>query len=594
MAGAFLTCAVLALSAIWLHRYPAGIDLPQHANVLQILASYGDPRTSYGFYYERNFFTPYALAYLLGWPLAKIGGALFAVKVLLSIAVLALPLALHRWIRAIGGEAWLSLFGFVVAFGYAYHWGFLSMMLAAPISFAYLSVVEDLRRGDGWGRLVIASALGLLLFFCHGITWFVTMVVGGISLLAQRDARRITMRALHLLPIAVVFALWFFDHVGEGRGAISEWPNEVRIITLFSGLFVPFAAYVAAVAGFLVAVLLFAIGRPSLSARPARFAGLALALLGLLAVPERIFHTWLLGSRFVHYVHGFALGAFDFALAGRDLVRFRRVVFALVVLSLVVLHARLAVFQSELAGLRALQPLVPPGADLKLFPERGDSRAFGGGALGQVAAWIPADQGGLLENDSAIYFQLPLQRRRGAVRPTRYQYLVVRGTPSEARSAVGRAPTLVAQRGDFHLFEDSPPDIRVPGLDLVRYGQPLGTLRQGTSVAGKRLTVGGREFENGLGTCARSVIELRPAPTVRSLRGAVGIDDGAGVTAEAVFKILDANRRELWVSRTSSGRAAEPFEVSLEGLVGNVFLVVEPVRTIESAHVDWLELAAAP
>src|SRR5678816_3348916 len=34
--AAFLLCGVVAFGTIWLHRYPVGIDLPQHANLFRI------------------------------------------------------------------------------------------------------------------------------------------------------------------------------------------------------------------------------------------------------------------------------------------------------------------------------------------------------------------------------------------------------------------------------------------------------------------------------------------------------------------------------------------------------------------------------
>ena len=34
--AAFLLCGVVAFGTIWLHRYPVGIDLPQHANLCRL------------------------------------------------------------------------------------------------------------------------------------------------------------------------------------------------------------------------------------------------------------------------------------------------------------------------------------------------------------------------------------------------------------------------------------------------------------------------------------------------------------------------------------------------------------------------------
>ena len=100
---AFWLCAAFGLAAVWAHRFPAGVDLPQHANLFHIWASLGDGESGYPFFYEISWFTPYLLTYLLALPLTQIGGALFASKVLLSAAVLATPWLMGRWLKAGGG-----------------------------------------------------------------------------------------------------------------------------------------------------------------------------------------------------------------------------------------------------------------------------------------------------------------------------------------------------------------------------------------------------------------------------------------------------------------------------------------------------------
>ena len=77
----FAALAVLSLATIWAFRYPSGVDLPQHANIMRILADYTDPATGYAAFYERQFLTPYFVTYLVGLPFTKLFGALVGVKV---------------------------------------------------------------------------------------------------------------------------------------------------------------------------------------------------------------------------------------------------------------------------------------------------------------------------------------------------------------------------------------------------------------------------------------------------------------------------------------------------------------------------------
>src|SRR5262245_24163775 len=85
----FGICSVLALWAIWAHRYPAGIDLPQHAHLFRLWIDLraGDP-IEYRDLYRVELFTPYLLPYVVAYPLTKLFGALAAVKLLYTAAAI--------------------------------------------------------------------------------------------------------------------------------------------------------------------------------------------------------------------------------------------------------------------------------------------------------------------------------------------------------------------------------------------------------------------------------------------------------------------------------------------------------------------------
>jgi hypothetical protein len=596
LARAYAVCAVLALAAVWLHRYPAGTDLPQHANLFQILANYGDPHSGYRFFYDIDFFTPYALLYLLAWPLTKIGGGLFAVKALLSLTVLATPWALEKWLRSVGGERSLGILGFVLVFGFGYQWGFLSFVLATPISFLYLASVEEMRKARTARRLLTSAGFAVLLFFCHGVTFGLVMLASGLACLMQRRLRNIVFDLGHFVPAIAVLVPWYLHHPSDAASGFSAWPTTDRIVSLFSGLFSKTPSYPASLAAFSAALVLFAAGRPALSLRPARVLPFALALVGLFSIPDWVGATWLVGTRFAQFVHCYSLGAFDFRADERGRRQLQRVAFGVVVAVLLSVNYRLYVFNQELAGLDQVKTQIPGGSDVKLYLGDSDSEVFGEAALGQAAAWITAERGGFLENDAARYFQIPVQRRGIIPWPTQYPYLVARGTLRQARSAVGPEAQIVSSAGHFHVFEAKVIRLDLPGMKFVRYAQSWGKPARDMSVDGDPLSVGGRHYETGIGAHARSILEMRPRAGVHRIRGAVGMDDGAGAPVKAVFRIMDSRRRDLWASRKlSKGDAAESFDVSLKGLDGDLFLVTEPVAdSINNAHTDWLDVTAVP
>lgn len=587
----YLVGAVLALSAIWAHRYPPGIDLPQHAHLFQMLAHYGDPESGYRFFYNLDFFTPYALLYLLAWPLTKLFGALVAVKALLTLATLATPVALHRWLRSVSGETRLAPFGFLLALGFAYLWGFLSMVLAMPVALFYLASVEELRRTHARSAVTRAAALAVALFFCHGITFGVAMVAGGIACVMQRRLRNIVIDLVHFVPATLIVVVWHARHQSQSAEPASHWPGLERVTTLFSGAFSSEPEYRAAIGGLLITIILFAVGRPRLSFQPARLAPVAVSLLCLFALPESLFDTWLVGSRFVHYVNCFALGALEFHPLERGVLRFRHVVLGIVVLSLLSLNVRLRTFNEELAGLDVIEQSIPPRSDLRIFPSQHESAAFGGSQVGQAGAWLTADRGGFLENDSARYFQIPLRRRPDLPWPREYRFLVARGTPQSAASAVGKGARLVTRAGGFSLFEAKVvTKVSSPGLELVRFGQEQGGPRQNRSAPGKPLTIDGRTFEAGIGIVAPSVLEMERTEAGSHLRGRVGIDDGQDGAGAIVFRVMDHRRKVLWTSGVLGRGEGKPFDVSLDGVEGHVFLMATPVGA-DRVTGDWADIS---
>ena len=143
---AFIACSIAALVPLWTVKYLPMVDLPQHLAQVAIWMHIKDPAWGFGEQYGLNFMSPY----LLGYVLIRVAAVFFdldvAAKLVISVAVLGTPLALHRLLVRCGGDRWWSLVGFLLAFGFGFYWGFLNYILAVPLGLLLLAESHEFRR----------------------------------------------------------------------------------------------------------------------------------------------------------------------------------------------------------------------------------------------------------------------------------------------------------------------------------------------------------------------------------------------------------------------------------------------------------------
>ena len=107
----FEACGILAAMAglvvIWLPEYPPGIDLPGHATQIHLWMNLDE---SLGDLYRINWFTPYLLGYAVARGFAEFVGVVAALKLVLSVGLIAQYAAVRFLLRIVGAERWLALF----------------------------------------------------------------------------------------------------------------------------------------------------------------------------------------------------------------------------------------------------------------------------------------------------------------------------------------------------------------------------------------------------------------------------------------------------------------------------------------------------
>lgn len=589
----YLVCAAIALWAIWGHRYPVGIDIAQHANLFRISTDVTWGPIEWRSLYRFEPFAPYLLAYAVAYPFALLFGAIAAAKCLLTLIALSTPWMMRRWLGAIGANAKFGLFGFLVAFDFQYHWGFVSHGLAMPLAFGYLAAFERQGSRPSWRAMAQALTFAVALFFCHGITFGLCMLIAAARLVLCGRPLAAWRAGLHALPVGLLAIYWSRVHspqTGDKPGG--DWVDWDRLIRLFSG---PFAAYphrtwaLVSVCG--LALLLIA-ARPRVVWQSRRLVPLAVSMAAFLALPETLAATWMIGSRFCVFVHAFAPAAIQPRTTGWLGKQWSRLAVGWVVLALVSLNVRLVAYNDEIAGLHELAAHIEPGFDVRtMLPDTvHDSQTMGPAQFGQAAAWVTAELGGILENDSADYYQMPI-RRAPVPFPTYYRYIIAKGDLDDAtRKTTAKWPSarLIHRASSWLLFEDPP--MAGEGFTVIRSMQGWGKLRQDLGVGEAPLSIAGTHFEHGLGTHARSFIRIRIDKPGRTFSGACGIDDGAAGRGLVRFRIRDNARETLFESdEVRGGEPARRFSVNLAGRT-ELVLEVNAVETVDYGHGDWVDL----
>src|SRR5690606_13072815 len=180
-----LLCVALVLP-LWVCPYPPLVDLPQHAGQLSSALGWLEDAPRHRETFELNPFTPYLGGYLLAGPWVALFVPSVGLRLALSVALVALPLATVHLLRTARNPRLWALTVFAVAPGYAFHWGFLGFIVAAPLGLwglsYHLRFLESGKRSDRGA----SAALAFLCFVAHALVFVWLAVSAGLASLPRR------------------------------------------------------------------------------------------------------------------------------------------------------------------------------------------------------------------------------------------------------------------------------------------------------------------------------------------------------------------------------------------------------------------------
>jgi hypothetical protein len=194
---------------VWLPEFPPMVDLPQHAAQVALLINLCDPAFPFADYFRVNLFTPYLFGYSMIAALAYPFGIVVACKAVVALALAAFPLATRFFLREAGGEpywAWLSI---PALYGFAYQWGFLNFLVAAPLGLVFLGLVWRQDSRPTWQSSSIMAIAMNLLFFSHALIFAFFVSIAALYWLGSvKSIRELGMRSwpvLTVMPMAIVW-----------------------------------------------------------------------------------------------------------------------------------------------------------------------------------------------------------------------------------------------------------------------------------------------------------------------------------------------------------------------------------------------------
>jgi len=174
---------------MWLAPRLPMSDLPQHAAQVSLLRDLAFGVSPWEPLVHVNLFTPYLVEYGVALLLSLALPVNVAFSLLLSLAFLGFVAACLGLRRDLGGDArldWLFIPGF---FGFAWKFGFVTFLVAAPVGIVFVILARrHAQRPSPRGGLWLGLT-GLLLFFSHGLVFLFAVFVGALFLLLRYRSR---------------------------------------------------------------------------------------------------------------------------------------------------------------------------------------------------------------------------------------------------------------------------------------------------------------------------------------------------------------------------------------------------------------------
>ena len=408
----------LLLSCLWITPFPPLVDLAQHTAQIVTLQELwaGNPRFTETF--ELNWFAPYTASYLIIYLFALVLPVTVAAKLVVTLAVAAVPLLAGRLFAAAGaypGWKWLLV---PASFGVAFYWGFVPFMLAVPAGLYLLLLTLRFSAAPTLLLGLMIAACTVALFFLHviGLGFAALLCVTWIAAVHYKQPGKVLLLWLPYMTGLPLLAYWYLrtlqsETYVQGAGVIFG-PLSDRLLTLLSqsaGLGALAIGPSAVIVAGLMVFPYFSGAR--LSHRPERLAIPVMATLVFLLMPATAFGSIYLYQRLSIFLLPAYLLAWEYPQGHRP--RWMPAVILVVSLLVLVNVARFTAFANETRGFQAMLAEMEPNANVMYMPAMPVTAGFAEPVHFHTGVWYQAEKRGIVDFNFAFFFPSMVRFREG-------------------------------------------------------------------------------------------------------------------------------------------------------------------------------------
>lgn len=478
----FFIFSVLTCLALWSITYLPMVDLPYHAAQVSILRHYHNPEFGFADQFRFHWISPYALPYYLAYLFSLFFSVLTAMKIVVTLSLIAFPLALKTLLQRTGGDSWWSLIGFATAFGFSFLWGFFSFLVALPIG--VFSIARSLeyayqpsRRNGLFVTLLLVGT-----FFMHGMVFGMCAVICAAVIASSQRRFWTAVKCMWPLFLSGSLALvWCLDpanrmplwktHIdwdfGIGRRL---WEASGSLLSIPSD---PLGRWMS------VALLVAGSASVRFARRRGPFVLIFLIVLGIfLAAPTHAFKQSLIYRRFPIFLLIAGLMMFYPTRSQRRLWIGRIAIVTLTGIWLGLVNARFRGFDTEMRGFDFVMESASPNRRFLglIFDQK--SRFVPNHPFDHAAGWYQTVKGGVIDQSFSHMYHMVAQFKYDhpgkpidwilMIKRSRtewywakiktFDYLLVRnrsGIPEKLKNHQDHGFRLASHRGDWWLLEHS-------------------------------------------------------------------------------------------------------------------------------------------
>lgn len=415
----FAVALLLSVAPLWFGKHLPMVDMPQHAAQIAALREFWAGNPLFTQLFQINWFTPYLLGYVLLYGLSLVMPVAIATQVLVSAALVSIPLLTGAMLREAGADdrwKWLAI---PCTYSFAFYWGFLSFLVAAPFALLFLIATIRYARAPRRRNALLIAAFSLFLFFCHVIVLgFASLVaLGYVAGANYRDPKTLVLRTLpYATPVPLIAVWMMLTYQNEERvqsdpivyGSVIDRAYALLVQPAGGDAFSPLLVVLVTGA---IAVLPALCGS-RWSRRPERWLPLALGVLVFVVSPHYVFSTAYFYQRLGVFLVPLWLLAWN--PPSGESRRLDWLAMLMIVAWGFVNTARFAAFARETESFDKVVEAIEPGRKVASMVFDNRSPLFAFPVYLHFPAWYQAERRGVVDFNFADFFSQMARYRKDA------------------------------------------------------------------------------------------------------------------------------------------------------------------------------------